>query len=274
MKSVTIIGAGAVGRSIALALFYSGVTVSGVYSRSGRSAAAIGKKVHAKHVGTVKEFQWPSDVVIIAVPDADIQDVVKKISSVVGSMKGKTVFHTSGALTSDELSVLKRKGASIGSFHPLQTFSDSKRRTSMVNIWCAVEGDAAAIKISGTLARKLGSSIFEITKKQKGLYHASAVFASNYLVTLLSVVEEMAVTIHIPKKDIWKIYSPLILQTVQNVLNSSPRAALTGPIVRGDIITVMNHIKALSKPPLNHLVTLYSALGIETTRLVKKKYAR
>ncbi len=274
MKSVAIIGAGAVGRSIALALFYSGIKVAGIYSRNGRSAAAIAKKIRAKNTGKVKDFQWSADVVIIAVPDADIRTVVKEISSTARSLKGTTVLHTSGALTSDELLMVKRKGAFIGSFHPLQTFPDSKRRTSLNNIWCAVEGDISAIKVSRMLATRLGASIFEITKKQKTLYHASAVFASNYLVTLLSVVEEIAGAIHIPKKDLWKIYSPLIMQTVKNVLNSSPRAALTGPIVRGDLTTVVKHIKALSGPQLTHLVTLYSALGIETTRLAQKKNAR
>jgi predicted short-subunit dehydrogenase-like oxidoreductase (DUF2520 family) len=106
------------------------------------------------------------------------------------------------------------------------------------------------------------------------LYHASAVFASNYLVTLFSVVEEISGIIRIPKKNIWKIYSPLIFQTIHNAMNSSPAAALTGPIVRGDTETIAKHINALSIPKLRHLALLYSALGIETTRLAKKKHAR
>lgn len=274
MKSVTIIGAGAVGRSIALALFHSGVKITGIYSRNGKSAVAVGNKIRARNIGMLKDLQFSSDVLFIAVPDDTIRSVAEEISSAAGSLKGKTVFHTSGALTSDELLTLKRKGVSTGSFHPLQTFSESKRRTSLNNIWCAVEGDTKAVKVAQAIAKKMKSNIFHISKKEKTLYHVSAVFASNYLVTLLSVVEKIAETIHIPKKVIWKIYSPLVHQTVLNVLNSSPKTALTGPIARGDIQTVTQHIKALSNKRLNHLVTLYSVLGIETTRLVKKKNAR
>ncbi len=273
MKTISIIGAGAVGRSIALALFYSGVTIAGVYSKNGRTATALAKKVCAQKFGSMSNFEFLSDVVIIAVPDDMISDVAKALAKKSRSLKGKIIFHTSGALTSDELLSLKRKGASVASFHPLQTFSPSKQQTSLKDVWCAVEGDAKAITIARAIGRKLRVNVFTILKKDKTLYHASAVFASNYLVTLLSVVEEIARTINIPEKNIWNIYSSLIVQTLQNVFSSSPKFALTGPIARGDVRTVVKHIKALSKPTLNHLVALYSALGIETTRLVKKKHA-
>jgi len=274
VKSVTIVGAGAVGRSIALALFYSRVKIAGVYSLNGTSARLLAKKVRCINFGTLSNKSLITDIIIIAVPDNRIKDVVTSFIKNFGTVRDKIIFHTSGALTSDELILLRKKGASIASFHPLQTFSRSKKQTSLKNIWCAVEGDRKAISTAQVLGKTLKMNVFTISKKDKLLYHASAVFASNYLVTLLSVVEEISQIIHISKKNVWKIYSPLILQTVQNVLHSSPIAALTGPIVRGDTKTVAKHIKALSTPKLKHLAMLYSALGIETTRLIKKKNAR
>ncbi len=274
MKSVTIIGAGAVGRSIALALFHNRVKINSIYSEHGKSARFLAKKVRCATRGMLKKSSSLSEIVIIVVPDRRIRDVAVSLSQNIGSLRNRIVFHTSGALTSDELEILRKKGAVVASFHPLQTFSCAKKQTLLKNIWCAVEGDKKAVSVARVFGNKIGMNIFTIAKKDKPLYHASAVFASNYLITLLSVVEELSEHIRIPKKNIWKIYSPLILQTLHNATSSSPAEALTGPIVRGDIKTITKHIKALSTPSLKHLAMLYSVLGIETTRLVKKKNVR
>lgn len=274
MKTVTIVGAGTVGRSIAHALFYSRVKIEGIYSDKGKSAAKLAKIIHCNNYGILNEQSSLSDIVIIAVPDKNIKNVAGVISKNLNKVRNRIIFHTSGALDSEILSEVKKKGAVCASFHPLQTFSRSKKLTSMMGIWCAVEGDRRAISVAHELGKALRANIFTISKKDKPLYHATAVFASNYLTTILSIVEELSAYIRIPKKKIWKIYSPLILQTVLNTFNSSPAEALTGPIVRGDTETIKKHIKALSTPSLKHLAMLYSVLGIETTRLVKKKHAR
>ncbi len=274
MKTVTIVGAGAVGRSIALALFNTKVKIRGIYSENGKSAAALAKKIHCKSFGILNDQSSLSENIIIAVPDKNIKSVTAVLAKNINRVNNRIIFHTSGALDSEILSNLKKQGAVCASFHPLQTFSRSNKRTSLKDIWCAVEGDRKAIRAAQVLGKALKAHIFTISKKEKPLYHASAVFASNYLTTVLSIVEELSDHVRIPKKNIWKIYSPLILQTVHNTFNSSPAAALTGPIVRGDTETIKKHIKALSTPSLKHLVMLYSVLGIETTRLVKKKNAR
>ncbi len=274
MKSVTIVGAGAVGRSIALALFYSNIEIRGIYSEQGVSAQSLAKKVRCGNFGTIEKCKGPSDIVIIAVPDKQIRAVAEILAEQFQSVRNRTIVHTSGALNSDELLLLKKKGAATASFHPLQTFSRSKRETTLKNIWCAVEGDRRAVTQVKALGKIIGLNIFTIKKKDKPLYHASAVFASNYLVTLLSVVESISRLIHIPKKDVWKIYSPLIRQTIQNVIDTSPSQALTGPILRGDTETVSKHIQVLTNPKLEQIAELYSVLGLETIRLVKRKNAR
>ena len=272
MKNFSIIGAGAVGRSIALALFYNGVKPAGVFSEHGNSASVLAKKIKARLFGTVEQLQLISDLIIISVPDDRITDVVACISAMPQSLRGKTFLHTSGALTSDILLPLKKKGASVGSFHPLQTFVKKKEHTLLKNVYCAIEGDSAANKTSKILARKMGARYFTVSKRNKTLYHIAAVFASNYQVTLFSVVEQIAAIIKIPKAHVWKIFRPLIEQTLENVFSSSPAEALTGPIARSDYQTITKHLKALeSSKPLEHLVPLYSTLGIETARLAKRK---
>ncbi len=165
---------------------------------------------------------------------------------------------------------MKKKGALAGSFHPMQSFPRT-RRISLKGVWCAVEGDTAALGYAKQLAKSFQAHTFTISKEEKVLYHIAGVFASNYLVTLLSVVERIATESGIPRKNLWKIYGNIIRQTLENVLSSSPAEALTGPIARGAVETVTRHLEALSGKKLNHLVPLYSALGIETARLARKK---
>ncbi|MEW5798630.1 MAG: Rossmann-like and DUF2520 domain-containing protein [Bacteroidota bacterium] len=270
MKPVTIIGAGAVGRSIALALFYGGVKIDSIYSLHGRTARDLSKKVKARISGSRGEISDVADHVILSVPDGEITSVASTLAQRCGALNRKIILHTSGALSSSELLAVKKRGASVGSFHPMQTFPRNTR-ISFKDVWCAIEGDTRALKFAKRLAKIFHAHTFAISKEEKVLYHTAGVFASNYLVTLLSVVERIALESGIPRKNLWKIYGNIILRTVENVLVSSPADALTGPIARGDVETVTRHLEALSTTTLNHLVPLYSALGIETARLARKK---
>lgn len=272
MKKITIIGAGAVGRSIAAALSSAGIPVDGIYSRRGASAARIGKMVNIKKYGPFNGLVPLSGLTVIAVPDAQISSVVSELIQAHRSVKGLTFLHTSGAMTSDELQLLKRRGASIGSFHPMQTFSNVRRSTSFSNIYCAVEGDATAVKDGEALAKAAGAKSFRLRKSDKTKYHIAAVFASNYLVTLLSAAEQAASAAGISGVKFRRIIRPLVMQTAENVLSTNPAAALTGPIVRGDGVTVTRHIKTLETVRnLKHLLPLYAALGIETAHLAKRR---
>lgn len=273
MKRVSIIGAGAVARSIALALFYGGVKIDSIYSLHGISAHKLSRNVKARVWGSFEDLTVLGTYTILCVPDREIRTVATYIAKRFPSLKSKVFIHTSGALSSDELLPLKKKWASIGSFHPMQTFPKNAR-TSLKNVWCAIEGDKQALSFSRGIAKIFGANIFTISKEGKVLYHTAGIFAANYFVTLLSVVKDVASASGIPAKDVWKIYEPIIMKTLHNVTTTSPEQALTGPISRGDVATVTKHLQALSKKKLNHLVPLYSALGIETARLARKKISQ
>ncbi|MFA6542144.1 MAG: DUF2520 domain-containing protein [Bacteroidota bacterium] len=273
IDDITLIGAGAVGLSIALGLFSHGIGLSGIYSAGGVSAKKLGKKVRMNRCGKISELTTVGEVVILAVPDSQIRIVADHLAQSVSSLQGRVVVHLSGALNSSELEVLRKKKAAVGSFHPMQTFPRS-HPASFAGVWCAAEGDAGALRVMKQLSKILGANVFEISKKEKVLYHTAGVFASNYLVVLMAAVNEIASGLRLPQSDIWKVYLPIMRQTLNNVVSTTPRRALTGPIVRGDLVTVKNHLNALSKRPLQHLVQLYSALGVEAARIAKENDAR
>lgn len=269
---VTIIGAGAVGSALALAFNRHGYRIRSVISKYGKSAVRLGKKVGAERTGLLSELDDVSGLVVIAVPDDEIAGFVRLLSRREGDFSRSMIFHTSGALTSDALKPLQKKGATIGSFHPLQTILRSRvGRNDLRNIWIGIEGDAKAVKVGISLAKNIGSHPFILSKKQKVLYHIAAVFSSNYLVTILSVVEQLGHRIGLSHSAILPMFEPLILQSLKNVKERSAAVALTGPVARGDKKTLRKHHIALQQRGLTEISTLYRALERETMRLAQRK---
>lgn len=257
---------------MALSLYKKQYCIRGVFSKSGKSAILLGKKVGASQSGILPTQARDNRIFFIAVPDDEIKNVVHRLIHRQSDFSGSLVFHTSGALSSEVLQPLKRRGAAVGSFHPLQTFSRSK--TGSVNlreIFVAVEGDRKAVAAGKRIARRIGARPFVLSSQQKVLYHIAAVFGSNYFVTLLSVVEELGLRIGVPQRKIIAMTEPLILQSLKNVRIGSASSALTGPIARGDIRTISKHRSALKTKNLRHISELYTALAKATRRLASKK---
>ena len=255
-----------------LALDRQGYRIHSVVSNEGRSARRLGEKVGAERTGLLSQIADVSGLVFIAVPDDEIAVVVRQLSMFPGDFFRSTVFHTSGALTSDVLTPLRKKGAAVGSFHPLQTILRSRvGRNDLRNIWIGIEGDRTAVKTGIHIVKEIGSHPFVLSKKQKVIYHIAAVFSSNYLVTILSVVEELGQRIGLPHSTILPMFEPLILQSVKNVRERTASGALTGPIARGDTKTLRRHHAALRGEGLTGILELYRALERETTRLAHNK---
>lgn len=270
---VTIIGAGPVGSALALALREKRYLLRVILSKKGRSAKALGLSVHAPHgrLRPAKRF-GVEGIIFIAVPDDEIRNVVHILSGRYKDFSESIVFHTSGALSSKILSPLKRKGATVGSFHPLQTFPKSGSASGQLkNIWIGIEGDKMAVAAARHIIHDFVAHPFVLSSQQKMLYHVAAVFSSNYFVTLLSVAEELGGRIHVPRRKVISIFEPLILQSLMNVKKYSAASALTGPIVRGDVQTLKRHRAELEKKGLGHISLLYAALAKETSRLASRK---
>ena len=270
---VTVIGAGAVGSALATALKEKQYLLRLILSKHGRSAKALGRKVRARNARMTEARRFDlSGIVFVAVPDDAIEGVARVLSHRQRDFSGTVVFHTSGTLTSGVLLSLKRKGAAIGSFHPLQTFPKSASSSKRFrNIWVGLEGDKKAVETGKRIAIRLGARPFVLSPEQKTLYHIAAVFSSNYFVTLLAVVETLGRRIRLPRKKIVAMFEPLALQTLANVKKYSAASALTGPVARGDLKTVRRHRGELHKRGLRHIAFLYSALAKETHRLALKK---
>ncbi len=173
-------------------------------------------------------------------------------------------LHCSGALPSTILSSVKECDAFAGSMHPLQSFASVEiEKNPFQDIIISLEGEKEAVSAARKIATDLGATCFTIQTEAKTLYHASAVVASNYLVTLLDLSLKLIEAAGISGADALKALKPLIEGTLSNIEKTGITRALTGPIVRGDIETVKRHLEDIgSKTP--DLLDLYKTLGFHT----------
>jgi predicted short-subunit dehydrogenase-like oxidoreductase (DUF2520 family) len=221
-------------------------------------------------------LRLPSDgIVFIAVPDDALREVVSRLCADQRATSTAVVLHTSGALPGEILAPLRQFGAAIGSFHPLMLFPRGRSTgNEFTDCPIAIEGDKRATSLALKMARALKAKPFSIPIEKKTLYHIAAVFASNYFVTLLSAVERTAAALNIPREEIVALFQPLIRQTLDAVVRTSPHAALTGPIARNDRDTIRRHLDALRDLGDEDTLALYIELGLATARLAKETNER
>ncbi len=263
--SFAIVGCGKVGTALAIFLTRAGYRPAGFASKNLSSAKHVADMVLSDHFSDVPwDITRYADVVLITSPDSAIKDTCDAISQHAGFADNAVVMHCSGALASSALSSAKTCGAWIGSMHPLQSFASADHKANpFQGIIVSIEGEDPAVQAAKTIAIDLGGKVVTLRTEAKTLYHASAVVASNYLVTLLDLAVRLIEEAGVDRRDAFNLLKPLIEGTLSNIENVGVQKALTGPIARGDIKTVEKHIEEIQiKRP--ELLALYKMLAFYT----------
>jgi len=254
-----MVGAGNLGTALALSLHRMGYSIDAVIVRA-RGAALSKARRLAKQVGA-QALTDPSalraDLIWFCVPDAEIARAARAFARKI-EWKGRVALHSSGALTSDELAVLRSRGASVASVHPLMTFVRGSR-PALAGVPFAVEGDARAVRLAGRVIADVGGHAYSIRKKDKAAYHAWGTFASPLFTALLATTEQVAALAGVNRKTAKRRMIPILLQTLANYAAFDAAGAFSGPIVRGDVDTVKRHLRVLRRMPAGREV--YSALA-------------
>jgi predicted short-subunit dehydrogenase-like oxidoreductase (DUF2520 family) len=244
---VTIIGQGRMGRGLGRALEAAGVPVT-----------LLGRAPHGEPVRRAR-------LVVIATPDDAIGHAAAALARERSVGPDHIVLHLSGLLDRLALHALAETGAGLGSFHPLQSVADPATAAERLRgAYAGLEGDERALEAGERLAATLDMRPVRLAPGSKTAYHAGAVFASNFVVVLAALAEDLARRAGVPPADAASLYLPLLRGTAAN-LSLGPVAALTGPIRRGDDATVRAHLAALR--PAERRV--YRALGHEALRLAR-----
>lgn len=271
-KVIGIIGTGRVGLAIGYRLQQAGCQVIG---------GADLKQKHARRFYQILKLQYrkfsnidiasKANLIFITTQDQAIENVYQQI---LPYLKTRTILvHCSGALSNLIFKGANRKNIITIGLHPIQTFSDDKPATITKNIYYAVEADTQARPIAKKLVRDLQGRPVFIKSADKPLYHTMCVFASNYLVALMSAVFDIARILKIRPRQTFSLLEPLIRQTWDNIRNNGVEKSLTGPIARGDIVTIKSHLIILEKK-LPELLSLYQILGLKALKLITKKHKK
>jgi predicted short-subunit dehydrogenase-like oxidoreductase (DUF2520 family) len=263
--AISIIGTGRLGTALGVALLRRGYLVQSLVGRSLQRVRGAARLLDADvQVLAAKELSSlrPAEVFLITVPDDQIASVAGEVSRLEFNA---TALHTSGALSSDVLAPLRKRGWKTGSIHPLLSVSNAG--DPIDGAFWSVEGDQSAVRMGKAIVRDLDGRSFLIRSEDKPLYHAAAVMVSGNVTALFDVALEMLSECGIKRTTARNILLPLIASTVRNLETKDPAKALTGTFSRGDLETVKRHLAALKRNP--DALELYRLLGKRSLKLTK-----
>jgi predicted short-subunit dehydrogenase-like oxidoreductase (DUF2520 family) len=257
---VAIVGAGRTGRALGRLIRRAGWRLGAV---SCRSLARAREAVRFIGAGRPTDRPEAGALTLICVPDAAIAGVARRLAV----PKGGVLAHVCAAQGAE----LLRPHRPAGALHPLRSFADPARAAAgFAGTACAVDGDPAARRLLEKLVRAIGGVPLRVKPGRKALYHAGAVFASNYVVAAVSAGLRLLGRAGVGRGPALRALLPLIRSAAENLEAAGPEGALTGPVERGDAETVRRHAAAIrrAEPGLSRL---YAALGEEALRVALAK---
>ena len=203
----------------------------------------------------------PDGIVFLAVPDPVIGEVAARIAAT-DPAPAVSFIHLSGAQTLDVLAPLR--GHAVGSFHPLQSFPFPREPDAFRGIAIAVDASTPPLlRKLHRLARELGARPRKVAADERVLYHAAAVYASNFVLAAFSEGVRQLMRIGWSEQDATRALLPLLDGVVENIRRKGVTRALTGPIRRGDADTVRRHLEALDRPDLYRIL---ASIALEIAR--------
>ncbi|QXE92941.1 Rossmann-like and DUF2520 domain-containing protein [Geomonas subterranea] len=273
MKTFSIIGCGAVGKTVGRLLHRSGtIELRDVLTRSIASAQAAAGFIGAgRPLAGFGELQR-ADLYLVASSDDAIAACVEGLVGRAGLLdRNTTVCHFSGALGSEVLSPAAALGAQVASVHPVKSFADPAVCVGdFAGTWCGIEGDPQARELLGELFGAIGGKIFTLDPRFKTLYHTGSVLVCNYLTALMEAGLRAYQKGGVPRETALQVMEPLVRGTVDNVFRVGTAQALTGPIARGDAGVVARQLEALDDFD-EELARIYRALGGVALKLSRER---
>ncbi len=240
---IGIVGAGAVGTALGVALSRSGWPIHAVASRDAGRRDRFRSLVDVARVFADPEpILDEVELIILAVPD----DAIAGLAGSLRMYAGQAMIHTSGALGAGVLAPAMAAGTQIGSFHPLVAVADTERAVAAFRgATVAIEGDDQLASMLAEMAEVIGAVPVRLEPGSKAAYHAAAVLAAGGFVALLDAIAELGRVAGLDEAGSLAIYGPLLEGTLGNARALGIRGALTGPMTRGDVGTLRVHLATL-----------------------------
>jgi predicted short-subunit dehydrogenase-like oxidoreductase (DUF2520 family) len=293
-RTLSIVGAGRVGRTLGKRLRERGWRIGAVVTRSAATsraavrtigagaplawAGSVGIHLHGKRRGSGQDSAldvtaiFAADVIFLCTADDDLPALVRTLAKLGrAKCKGKIVLHTSATLDRTVLAPLARCGAATGSLHPMQAFG-GKLIPKLSGVIFGVEGDPKARHMAQSIGKSLGGITVTINTRDKPIYHAAAVMAAGSTYPAIEAGVQLLMGIGFTRARAMQTLVPLIRQIFDNIERIGPRAAWTGPLSRGDYAIVARHARALRRYPREFRQS-YAASSLLAGRLLAKNPA-
>jgi predicted short-subunit dehydrogenase-like oxidoreductase (DUF2520 family) len=269
MERLYIVGPGRMGLALGYALTQADAVDSLTYCgrRPDPPSHALFNQGLARYVYGVERPEPGTTALMLTVPDDVLAETAQNVAAQGEAPQGCAAFHVSGALSTEPMGPLHAQGYSVGSFHPLQSvtrFLSSAERISGSAV--AVAGEPHAVSTAHRLASALGCMPMTIAVRDRPLYHAAAVLASNNLAALIGIAADLMTEAGVPRNDAVSALLPLARGTLANIEEVGLQNALTGPAARGDTETVGLHLRRLDPAAQR----MYATLGNELLGLVER----
>lgn len=258
---IGFIGAGTVGTALAVGFSGRGYSVVAVSSRTQASADRLAGQVTGCHSRNSNQaVADAAELVFITTPDG----VIPRVASEVHWHPGQSVIHCSGADSTDVLEPVRQAGANAGAFHPLQTFASLEQAIENIpGSTFAIEAEEPLLSLLKDMVNALEGECLELKSADKVIYHAAAVIACNYMVTLVKLATDLWQTFGVPAPQATAALMPLLKGTLNNIEKVGIPQCLTGPVARADTGTLKKHLEALEKTA-PAVLSAYRELGRQT----------
>lgn len=266
--TLSIIGAGRVGRALGKRLRQNGWKIGAVVTRSeANSRRAVRFIGDGSAHGSLARTLLSSRVILIATTDASLSAVAKELARVgAEELRGKIVLHTSGTLSSSVLGEAKKYGAFVGSMHPLQSFSGVAAPSLEGRVF-VVEGDPTALRVSRQMIRAFGGVPVRIRGEKKPLYHAGAALVSGLVLATEEAGTRLLMAAGMKRREAIRALLPLTRQVLDNFAGLGKHSAWTGPLARGDYNIIAAHVEAMKEQP-EEFLWAYEALNRLAARVL------
>ena len=234
---ITLIGSGNVATHLGAALKNAGHKIVQVWSRNLQHAALLAYHVKAEPIDRLSEISAETDLIIIAVKDAAVEEIASFIP-----IKTVLVVHTCGAVG---LNILEKYFENCGVFYPLQTFSKTRELDFKTVPLCIESIDKNSMQLLLELGRTISNNVQIINSDQRKTLHLSATFACNFPNYLFAVAADLLQQ----KQMDYDLLKPLILETALKIQEHQPKNVQTGPAIRRDEKTMQLHLDLLQQQP-------------------------
>jgi predicted short-subunit dehydrogenase-like oxidoreductase (DUF2520 family) len=265
-NSIFIIGSGAVGTSLGKALSLAGVEIIGIHDLNSKTVKEAASQIGTKgYTGSLPEILRDAQTVFVTVPDGIINNVAQLVNAEELYSPSQVWIHCSGHLSHKALDSLKDKVKGLASMHPAFTFPPNVCSEIVPGTYFSIDGTTEGISQAEEFVSLLKGKQINIKPADRSTYHAAMVMASNYLVTLLSSSKELLKSINLPEEQVDPLLFSLASSALARVESLGISSSLCGPVRRGDVGVVKDHLESLKTNKL--ILDLYIFAGRATLKI-------